>query len=61
MKIHFLVEINVLHDLETEREITEENVNTEKTDDAEVAQHAIQRSYAVLSDDLAVKNERMDE
>ena len=47
-----LVELDVLHNLKCEGEVTEETVHAEKADDTEVAEELVQGASAVLSDDL---------
>ena len=48
-----LVELDVLHHFECESEVAEKTVDTEQADDAEVAEHPVQRANAVFADDLA--------
>ena len=49
---NLLVELDVLHNLKCEGEVTEETVHAEKADDTEVAEELVQGASAVLSDDL---------
>ena len=49
---HLLVELNVLHNLQGECEVTEKTVDTQETDDTEVSEHAVQWTNTILANDL---------
>ena len=49
-----LVELDVLHNLQGEGEVTEKTVNTQETDDTEVSEHAVQWANTILANDLTV-------
>ena len=51
--VHLLVQLDIVHYFQGEGKITKQNVHAEKTYDAEIAEHAIQRANAVLSYDFA--------
>ena len=48
-----MVELNILHDLQSQCEVAEETVDPEKTDKAEVAEQLVQWLSAVLANNLA--------
>jgi hypothetical protein len=50
---HLLIQLDILHHLESQREVTQENMNAQQPDDAEVAQHAIKRAYTIFTDDFS--------
>ena len=47
-----LVELDVLHDLQRKGEITEQTVDTEEANDAEVAEQLVEWPSAVLANNL---------
>jgi hypothetical protein len=47
-----LVEFNVIHHLQSEGEITKEDVNAKKTNNAEVSQLAVERTLTILANNL---------
>lgn len=49
---YLLVELDTLHDLQCQREVTQQAMYTEQADDAEVAKHAIERPSAVLANNV---------
>ena len=49
-----LVELDVLHNLQGEGEVTEKAVNTQQTNDTEVSEHAVQWTNTILANDLTV-------
>ena len=52
---NLLVEFNVFHNLEREREVAKKTVDAEKTDDTEVTKEFVEWPSAVLADDLALR------
>lgn len=51
---HLLVELDVLHYLQREREVAEKAVHAQQPDDTEVAEHAVEWAHTVLADNLSV-------
>jgi hypothetical protein len=51
---HLLVQLDAVHNLQSQREITEQAVYTQETDEAEVSKHAVQWARAIFSNDLAI-------
>ena len=47
-----LVEFDVLHDLESQSEVSEKTMDAEQTDDTKVAEHAVERTDTVLADNF---------
>lgn len=52
--MYLLVEFDVVEHLQCEGEVTEEDMDSEQTDDAEVTQHAVQWTLAVFTGDFTV-------
>ena len=59
MNAHFLVEFYVLHDLECECEVAEENMHPEKTNDTEITQHSVKWALTILSDDFPEQKDEL--
>lgn len=53
-RAYLLVQLDAFHHFETEREVTEVNVHTQKTDDAEVSEHAVKRALTIFTYNFAV-------
>jgi hypothetical protein len=51
---HLLVQLDTVHDLQSQREITKQAVYTQETDEAEVSEHAVEWAGAIFSNDLAI-------
>jgi hypothetical protein len=51
---HLLVELNVVHDLESERKIPKVDMDPQKPDDAEVAKHPVERTLSIFTHDVTV-------
>lgn len=49
---HLLAQLHILHDFQRECEIAEESMNAQQSDDAEVTEHPIQWTHAVLAHDI---------
>lgn len=50
---YLLVELNVIHDLQSEGEVSKEDMDTQKPDDAEVSEQAVEWALAIFSNDLS--------
>jgi hypothetical protein len=48
-----LVELNVVHDLESEGKIPKVDMDPQKPDDAEVAKHPVERTLSIFTHDVA--------
>ncbi len=58
---YFLVEFNVFHNLKCQREVTEQDVHSEKPNNAKVAKHSVERPLTVLPDDITVEASRFEQ
>ena len=50
--MYLLAQLYVFHDFECEGEITEQSVDAQQSDDAEVTEHPVQRTHTVLAHNL---------
>jgi hypothetical protein len=49
---HLLVELDIFHDLETQSEVSKVNVDSQKTNDAEVAKHTVKWTLSIFTNNL---------
>lgn len=49
---HLLVELNVVHDLESECKVPKMHMNSQKPDDAEIAKHPVERTLSIFTHDV---------
>lgn len=49
---YLLVELNVVHDLESERKISKVDMDPQKPDDAEIAKHPVERTLTIFTHDV---------
>ena len=61
LSTHFLVELNIIHDLESQSKVSQKNMNTQEANDAEIPQHPVKRTLTILSGDLTFKNVRNED
>ena len=47
-----MVELNVVHDLESEGEIPKVDMDSQKPDDAEIAKHPVERTLSIFTHDV---------
>ena len=47
-----MVELNVVHDLESEGEIPKVDMDSQKPDDAEIAKHPVERALSIFTHDV---------
>jgi hypothetical protein len=47
-----LVELNIVHDLESECKVPKVDMNPQEPDDAEVAKHPVERTLSIFTHDV---------
>jgi hypothetical protein len=52
-RAHFLVELDILDNFKREGEIAEQDVYAQEPDEAEVAQHVVERQRAIITHNFA--------
>ena len=53
---HLLVQLDTLHDLQSQGKVAEKAVDPQEADETEVAEHSIEGTGAVFSNDLTETN-----
>ena len=57
---HLLAQLHILHDFQRECEIAEESMNAQQSDDAEVTEHAVERTNTVFPHNFTVETVRIN-
>ena len=61
MSTHFLIKLDIVHDLESQSKVSQKYMNTQETNDAEITQHPVKRALTVLSNNLTFQNVRNED